>query len=97
MPRCRQAGEALELGLVNRVVDDDRLEAETLALARTVAAKLPDAVAMGKRAFYATLERTVPDAYELASAAMVANAQLPGTRAAMGDFLARPKKPRPAA
>lgn len=42
------AREAEALGLVNKVVPADRLEEETLALARKLAAKSPMAVRMGK-------------------------------------------------
>jgi enoyl-CoA hydratase/carnithine racemase len=48
------AAEALALGLVNRVVAADALEAETLALARELAARSPAAMALGLRAFYDT-------------------------------------------
>jgi enoyl-CoA hydratase/carnithine racemase len=46
------ASEARELGLVNRVVPHDRLEAETLALARTLASHSPATMALGLRALY---------------------------------------------
>lgn len=42
------AREALALGLVNKVVPEDRLEEETLALARKLASKSPTAVRLGK-------------------------------------------------
>jgi enoyl-CoA hydratase len=44
------AEEALRIGLVNRVVPHDRLEEETLALARTIAVLDPVAVSLTKRA-----------------------------------------------
>jgi enoyl-CoA hydratase/carnithine racemase len=46
------AAEALACGLVNRVVPADRLEAETLALAGSIAERSPAAIALGLRAFY---------------------------------------------
>ena len=46
------AGEALTLGLVNKVVPADRLEEETLALARKLAEKSPTAVRMGKEFYH---------------------------------------------
>lgn len=48
------AGEALALGLVNRVVPPVRLEDETLALARGLSANSPATMALGLRAFYAS-------------------------------------------
>ena len=43
------AGEALGIGLVNRVVPRDRLEGETLALARQIAVLDPVAISLTKR------------------------------------------------
>ncbi len=44
--------EALEMGLVNRVVPHERLMEETMALAEKIASRPPLAVAMTKRAVY---------------------------------------------
>jgi enoyl-CoA hydratase/carnithine racemase len=57
------AEQAQELGLVNRAVALDELEAETQALAAKVASKLGSAVRVGKRAFYEQLEMTLDAAY----------------------------------
>jgi 2-(1,2-epoxy-1,2-dihydrophenyl)acetyl-CoA isomerase len=61
------AEECLRLGLFNRVVPHDRLEEETLAMARTLAAKPALALALAKRAVYQSLSRTLPEMldYEL--------------------------------
>jgi enoyl-CoA hydratase/carnithine racemase len=48
------AREAARIGLVSRVVHADALEAETMALARKLAAKSPSAMRLGLRAFYDT-------------------------------------------
>ncbi|SIN90448.1 enoyl-CoA hydratase [Vannielia litorea] len=68
-----EADRAREVGLVNRVVPEADLEAETRALAATVAAKLTAAVKIGKRAFYDQLPLTTAEAYAHASAVMVEN------------------------
>lgn len=47
-----EAAEAHRLGLVNKVVPLDRLEEETLALARKIIHKSPLAVKMGKQFYY---------------------------------------------
>jgi enoyl-CoA hydratase/carnithine racemase len=52
------AGEALEMGLVSRVVED--LPAETEALVAALAAKPPVAVRLGKAAFRAAMESSLP-------------------------------------
>jgi 2-(1,2-epoxy-1,2-dihydrophenyl)acetyl-CoA isomerase len=61
------AEECLRLGLFNRVVPHERLEEETLQLARTLAAKPALALALAKRAVYQSLGRTLPEMldYEL--------------------------------
>jgi enoyl-CoA hydratase/carnithine racemase len=71
--RFVDAAEAQAMGLVNRVVPPDRLEAETAALARTVADKLAAAVKVGKQAFYRQIEMPVDEAYAYAGATMVEN------------------------
>jgi 2-(1,2-epoxy-1,2-dihydrophenyl)acetyl-CoA isomerase len=48
------AGQARQLGLFDRVVPHEQLEAETLAAARMLAAKPPRTLALAKRAVYAS-------------------------------------------
>ena len=60
------AQRALEWGLVNRVVAADALDAETLALAKTIASKPPATVAAGKRGFYQQMDMDLARAYALA-------------------------------
>jgi enoyl-CoA hydratase len=50
------AAEALDLGLVNRVVPADQLLPTALELGRTIAEKAPLAIALAKRAVYDGLE-----------------------------------------
>lgn len=64
---------ALALGLINRSVDPANLAVETMALAKTVAAKLGAAVRIGKRAFYEQLELGLDAAYAHTGAVMVEN------------------------
>jgi len=67
------APRAAQIGLVNRVVPDDRLDAETLALARQIAAKSPYTLAVGKEAFQRQSELPLDEAYALAADVMVKN------------------------
>ena len=67
------ATAALAFGLVNRVVEDDALEDAALALARRIAGHSPLTIAIGKRAFYAQIDRDLDDAYDLATDAMTRN------------------------
>jgi enoyl-CoA hydratase/carnithine racemase len=56
--------EGERLGLVNRVVHADRLEAETMELAHKLAKKSPTAVRLGLRAFYETQDMELVPALE---------------------------------
>ncbi len=67
------AEEALRIGLVNRVVAHEALEAETMALARKIASKPRATVKIGKEAFYRQLEMPLSDAYDYASRVMTEN------------------------
>ena len=53
------ATEALAMGLINRVVPDDQLQAEGLALARQLAQGAPAALAATKRLLYSGLGQSV--------------------------------------
>ncbi len=68
-----EAGCALDLGLLNRVVPADALSDEAKALAETVAAKLGTAVRIGKRAFYDQIQMPLDQAYQFTGEVMVEN------------------------
>jgi enoyl-CoA hydratase/carnithine racemase len=65
------------------------LEAETMALAETVAAKLGSAVRIGKRAFYEQLELGLDAAYAHTGAVMVENMLDRDTDEGINAFLAK--------
>ena len=67
------AEEALRIGIVNRIVPSGALQADTMKLAQTVAAKPGRAVKIGKEAFYRQLEMPLADAYNYASEVMTRN------------------------
>ena len=77
------ANEAQDAGLVTRVAAPDQLAAETLALASTLARKLPSALAAGKRAAAPDLTAL----YQTATQAMVANLLNPDTAEGIAAFL----------
>jgi enoyl-CoA hydratase/carnithine racemase len=64
------AQRAWEIGLINRVVPPEALDAEVAALARLVASKSPSAIETGKRVFYQQLDLSLTDAYKLAGHAI---------------------------
>ena len=65
------AQEALEFGLISRVVPPEELEAPVMALARHIGAA--SATTLTKRAFYQQVEMDRPAAYRLAQNVMVEN------------------------
>ena len=85
------ASRAEALGLVNRVVPAENLEAETQALAATVAAKLDAAVRIGKRAFYDQIQMPLAEAYDFAGTVMVENMLLRDTNEGICAFLEKRK------
>ncbi|MCC5986654.1 MAG: enoyl-CoA hydratase [Pararhodobacter sp.] len=82
---------ARELGLINRIASEEALEAETMALASTIAAKLGPAVRIGKGAFYEQLEMNLADAYAFTGAAMVENMLLEDTDEGIQAFIEKRK------
>ncbi len=68
-----ETGRALDLGLINRAVPQDQLEAATNELAEMLAAKLGTAVKIGKQAFYNQLEMSLDAAYDYTRDVMVEN------------------------
>ncbi|MBI2824899.1 MAG: enoyl-CoA hydratase [Planctomycetia bacterium] len=87
------AAEAERIGLVNRVVPRDKLDEETMSLARQVADTSGAIVALGKRTFYEQLPLDRPAAYEVAGRAMVENAALADAKQGISAFLEkRPPK-----
>jgi enoyl-CoA hydratase/carnithine racemase len=81
------AQEAERFGLVNRVVPAGRALKEASALARTIAGHSAPTLAIGKRAFYAQIERPLDEAYALASLAMIDNLAEPDSVEGLGAFL----------
>jgi enoyl-CoA hydratase/carnithine racemase len=67
------AAQAWHLGLVNRVVEPERLTEETMELAALIAAKPRATVKTGKEAFYRQLEMPLAEAYDYASRVMTEN------------------------
>jgi enoyl-CoA hydratase/carnithine racemase len=67
------AQQALDKGLVNRVVDGEQLGAEVEALAAKIVAKPRLALALGKGLFYRQLEVPITEAYADAGRTMACN------------------------
>ncbi|MCD9146828.1 enoyl-CoA hydratase [Pseudophaeobacter sp. MA21411-1] len=81
------APRAAELGLINRAVPADQLEAETRSMAEKIAAKLGAAVKIGKEAYYQQLQMPIEEAYAYTSQVIVENLMQPDTAEGMAAFL----------
>ena len=81
------AQEALQSGLVSRVVPAAELESTVRGLAAKIAASSPAVVAIGKRAFWRQLQMPQPLAYDYAQDVMSLNAALPDAQEGMAAFL----------
>ena len=87
------APTALDWGLVNRVVPEDRLEAESQTFVERIAEASPFVVALGKRAFHRQAGLSVEDAYAQMSEVMCGNAVEPDAQEGMRAFLEK-RRPR---
>ncbi len=83
------ADTALAWGLVNHVVAPEQLHAETIALARKIAASSSSVVGLGKAAFYAQIDLDQSQAYDYAKDVMTSNALEADAREGITAFLER--------
>ena len=81
------APRAVDLGLANRAVPPEELEAETNRLAETIASKLGAAVKIGKQAFYEQLQMPLDQAYAYTSGVIVENLMHRDTIEGMAAFI----------
>ena len=82
-----EAGRAVGLGLINRVVAPDALSDETCALADRIAAKLGSAVKIGKEAFYRQMQMPLDEAYAYTGEVMVENMLFRDTEEGISAFI----------
>src|SRR4051812_43351749 len=85
------ARTALDWGLVNQVVPDDRLDEAVAELLARATRGSRASKSMGKVTLYAQLDRPEADAYAIALEVMAAASQLPGAREGMAAFLEKRK------
>lgn len=85
------ADRALALGLVNRVVAADELDAEVERLAAAIAAMSPPVIQLGKRAFHELKEGDEEAAYLKAIEVMTDNALWPDAQEGIAAFLEKRK------
>lgn len=78
---------ALEWGLVNRVVPADQLEAQTRHLADQIKVKSAAVIAMGKKAFYQQIDKSLSGAYAMTGETMTCNMMLDDNAEGIDAFL----------
>jgi enoyl-CoA hydratase/carnithine racemase len=83
------ARTALDWGLVNEVVAADDLDDAVESLARTMLQFSPRVIGLGKRAFYAQVDRDEVGAYRASSVVMAANAADDDAQEGFAAFLAK--------
>ena len=87
------AEEALEWGLINKVVPKDKLEEETKNLAKELVSKSPLALQITKKAFYKMAELPLEKAIEIANHAFTQICTLKDAKEGIDAFLEK-REPR---
>lgn len=82
---------ALRVGLVNDVVEPERLAETVEALAAEIASKSTYTLALGKQAFYRQLQMPISDAYEYSGELVVRNMAHSDAREGIGAFVEKRK------
>jgi enoyl-CoA hydratase/carnithine racemase len=89
----QSASRAEYIGLINKAVPEEELDAEVRRWAEIITSKSNYAIAVGKEAFYEQVERKLGDAYEYASDVMVRNMLAADAEEGIGAFLDK-RQPR---
>lgn len=85
------ARQALQVGLISDLVEDQELPLRTTALARLIAEKPNSCIATGKQGYYQQCEMSIENAYQLASAEMVNGLDKPAALEGIDAFLNKRK------
>ncbi|MCK7548436.1 enoyl-CoA hydratase [Marinobacter koreensis] len=85
------ASRAEEIGLVNRVVDEQILDESVYRMARTIADKSGHTLRIGKEAFYRQLEMPLDEAYAYTAVVMAENMKAEDAQEGICAFLDKRK------
>ena len=89
--RFVSAQEALQFGLVNRVVEAENLAEQTHDWALELAQASPYVLALGKKAFYSQVDLDEKSAYEYAKEVIAMNCMAEDAQEGMSAFLEKRK------
>ncbi|RMF01536.1 MAG: enoyl-CoA hydratase [Alphaproteobacteria bacterium] len=81
------AEDAARYGLVNRVVPKEQVIPEAMEMARKIASKSSQTIAIGKATFYRQVEEPLGQAYDTAAEAMAANMMIADAEEGLCAFL----------
>jgi enoyl-CoA hydratase/carnithine racemase len=81
------AATALSWGLVNRVVSEERVDAEIRRFTDVILSRSSATIRFGKQAFYRQIDHPVAAAYDIASEAMACNMLLDDAAEGIDAFL----------
>jgi len=81
------AQEAMQHGLVNKVVPFERLTYETMDLAKSIVKASGDVIRLGKKAFYQQIQKDIVTAYSFAEGVMTCNLENPDAVEGLSAFL----------
>lgn len=81
------AEHAARVGLINKAVPEDELEATVMAMATRIASKSPLTVRTGKEAFYHQLPMALAEAYDYTARVMSENMQTRDAQEGISAFL----------
>ena len=82
---------AEELGLINRAVAPEDLDAATLEMAQVLASKMNGVLGIGKEAFYKQITMPLEQAYEYTGEVITANMMMRDTEEGIAAFLEKRK------
>lgn len=85
--RLIAAPRAAEIGLINAAVAVEDLDQTVMDVARAIAEKLPNAIALGKALFYRQAELDIDAAYQDAADVMADNMEMASTREKIAAFV----------
>ncbi|MEH6629048.1 MAG: enoyl-CoA hydratase [Motiliproteus sp.] len=85
------AQRAYEMGLINRIVGENELEAVTAEMATKIASKSSLVLKMGKQAFYQQLDQSLESAYQHCSKVMTCNLNTEDAREGIDAFINKRK------